>query len=91
MQSCSWQGQHTKVFFKTIGPQNDSLVNKLWFTYTVEYYTAIKSKEAALASVAQLAEHDPANQKVAGSIPGQGTCLGCEFGPWLGPVQEAND
>ena len=23
----------------------------------------------------------PVNQKVAGAIPGQGTCLGCGFGP----------
>ena len=23
-------------------------------------------------------------KKVAGSIPGQGTCLGCGFDPWLG-------
>ena len=30
----------------------------------------------ALACVAQWIEHGPANQKVTGSIPSQGTCLG---------------
>ena len=37
----------------------------------------------SLASVAQWIEHQPANQKVAGSIPSQGTCLGCRPGPQL--------
>ena len=31
----------------------------------------------ALAGVAQWIECQPANQRVAGSIPSQGTCLGC--------------
>ena len=31
----------------------------------------------ALAGVAQWTEHRPVNQRVASSIPGQGTCLGC--------------
>ena len=35
----------------------------------------------ALASVAHM--------KVEGSIPGQGTCLGCRCGPWLGGMGEA--
>ena len=40
-------------------------------------------KEAfiALAGVAQWVEHRSVNQKVAGSIPGQGTCLRCGLGP----------
>ena len=38
----------------------------------------------ALASVAQWIERQPVNQKLAGSIPCQGTCLGCGPGPWLG-------
>ena len=41
----------------------------------------------ALAGVAQWIEHWPANQKVASSIPGQGTCLGCWPGYWLGGVR----
>ena len=39
----------------------------------------------ALAGVAQWIEHQPANQKVTGSIPSWGTCLVCGPGPWLGP------
>ena len=32
-----------------------------------------------LTSVAQLVGRHPTKRKVAGSIPGQGTCLGCRF------------
>ena len=35
----------------------------------------------ALAGVAQRIECKPANQRVAGLIPSQGTCLGCGPGP----------
>ena len=38
----------------------------------------------ALAGVAQWIEHGPANQKVTGSIPSQGTCLCCGPGPQFG-------
>ena len=41
-----------------------------------------------LAAVAQLIGHCPAKWRVTGSIPSQGTCLGCEFGPQSGCVQE---
>ena len=34
-----------------------------------------------LAGVAQWIEHGPANQRVAGLIPSQGTCLGVRPGP----------
>ena len=44
----------------------------------------VKIASAALAGVAQWTECWPANLKVAGSIPGEGTCLGCEPGPQLG-------
>ena len=37
--------------------------------------------ETALAGVAQWIEHRPVNQRVASSIPSQGTCLGCGPGP----------
>ena len=33
----------------------------------------------------------PAKQEVPGLIPGQGTGLDCEFGPWLGCIQETAD
>ena len=38
-------------------------------------------KSRALAGVAQWIEHGPAKQRVAGSIPSQGTCLGGGPGP----------
>ena len=38
----------------------------------------------ALAGTAQRIEHQPVNRRVTGSIPGQGTCLGCGPGPKLG-------
>ena len=36
----------------------------------------------SLADVAQWIECWPLNRRVAGSIPSQGTCLGCQPGPW---------
>ena len=39
-------------------------------------------KVPALAGLAQWVECQTANQKIAGSIPSQGTCLGCGPGPW---------
>ena len=43
----------------------------------------IKMK-TCLAGVAQWIERGLVNQRVAGLIPGQGTCLGCRPGPQLG-------
>ena len=40
-----------------------------------------KKQLTALAGVAQWIVCPPVNQKVAGSIPSQGTCLGCGPGP----------
>ena len=57
------------------------------FVYQLNLNKAIKSlcnlkkEPRALASVAQWIEHPPANQRVTGSIPSQGTCLGCRPGP----------
>ena len=42
------------------------------------------NNSVALAGVAQWIEHGTANQRVAGSIPSQGTCLGCRPGPQQG-------
>ena len=44
----------------------------------------IKLTKIALAGVAQWIECQPMNQRVTGSIPSQGTCLGCWPGPQLG-------
>ena len=41
----------------------------------------------ALAGVTQWIECQPANRKVTGSIPSQGTCLGCRPGPQLGACE----
>ena len=45
---------------------------------------AIKNEKRALAGVAQWIERQPANQRVTGSIPSQGTGLGCGPGPQYG-------
>ena len=49
----------------------------------------MNQKDPALAGVAQRIECQPANWKVAGLIPSQGTGLGCRPGPQLGVVWEA--
>ena len=36
-------------------------------------------------------EQQPINEKVVGSMPGQGTHLGCRFSPRSGYIQEATD
>ena len=41
----------------------------------------IDSKRCDNTGVAQWIEYQPANQRVAGLIPSQGTCLGCGPGP----------
>ena len=41
----------------------------------------------ALAGVALWIEHQTMNQKVSGSIPGQGACLGCRPDPQLGACE----
>ena len=41
-------------------------------------------RKLALAGVTQWIEHGPEKQRVASSIPSQGTCLACRLGPWLG-------
>ena len=55
------------------------------FLYTNNEQFKIK---LALAGVAQWIECQPMNQRVPGSIPSQGTCLGCGPGPqWGGYVR----
>ena len=45
------------------------------------------SQITCLADVAQWVEHWRVNWKVIGSIPSQGTCLGCRPGPHLGACE----
>ena len=44
----------------------------------------LQIKTPSLPGVAQWIEHQPAKRKVTGSIPSQGTCLGCGPGPQEG-------
>ena len=44
----------------------------------------LKITYVALAGIAQWIEHGPVGQNIAGSIPSQGTCLGCRLGALLG-------
>ena len=55
----------------------------------IEYHFIITYKimNLALAGVAQWIECRPANQRIAGLIPSQGTCLGCGPGPELGALE----
>lgn len=47
-----------------------------------------KMSEKQLAGVAQWAGVSSRNQKVAGQIPGQATCLGSGLNAWSGHVQQ---
>ena len=56
------------------------------FMYLLAMYMSSLKKNllkffAALVGVGQWIEHQPANQRVTGSIPSQDTCLGCRLGP----------
>ena len=48
-----------------------------------------ENKQGALAGVAQWTEGRPVKQRAMGSIPSQGTCLGCRPGFLVKGVQEA--
>ena len=48
-------------------------------------------QNTALAGVAQCIHQWTSNQRVAGSIPSHGTCLGHRPGPLVGHLQEATD
>ena len=49
----------------------------------------LEKLEVALAGVAQWIECHPTNQGVAGSIPSQGSCLGCEPDSLVRGMREA--
>ena len=46
-----------------------------------------KKKPSAMAGMVPWTECRPENQRVAGSIPSQGTCLGFRPGPQLGACE----
>ena len=59
-------------------------IERLYMSFNrTGFYSHEKYKYQALAGVAQWTECRPANQRVASSIPSQGSCLGCGPGPWL--------
>ena len=59
---------------------------KIMVVHQHSAYTGIikNMPSEALTSRAQLVGRHPAKRKVAGLIPGQGTCLGYRSGPWSG-------
>ena len=48
----------------------------IWFGFVFKDFIYL-----TLAGVAQWIKHGPVNQRVAGSIPSEGTSLGCRSGP----------
>ena len=70
-----------------IGPGHPAqLVRDLpWYAKvagSIPHLDTYKNQTMALAGVVPWIEHWPANQEVAGSIPSQGTCLGCRRWGW---------
>ena len=62
-------------------------LDRLQNTNTATNVKVLDLRKRALAGVAQWIEHRPANQRVAGPIPSQGTCLGCGPGSQLGALE----
>ena len=50
-------------------------------TFTISTILSKSYSSLGLAGVAQWIERGTANQRVKGSIPSQGTCLGCGISP----------
>ena len=70
--------------FKTLKTLKNIISDKshfLWNIVSLPYDGICKEVFIALTGVAQWIEHWTANQRVAGLIPSQGTCLGCRPSP----------
>ena len=84
-----WEVRVRVSFFLKTLPTGSSLASSLTFLCFPLCLTGgpwsrnphIRTLFPALAGVAQWIECRPANQRVTGSIPIQGTCLGCRLGP----------
>ena len=61
------------------------------FDYQTQKFIIYNIKKQALNYVAQWVGRRPTKRKVMSSIPTQGTCLGCGFGPQLGSIQETTN
>ena len=70
----------------TLGPPGStaSLGGQSWAS-PCPLYTRASQSPGQCGSIGWVAFHEP---NIAGSIPGQGTCLSCGFGPQLGSVQK---
>ena len=73
-----------KATFLNLNPSSASSSDFNFFMILFYTFGGGALKNIPLADVAQWIECWPANQRVAGSIPSQGTCLGCGPGPQLG-------
>ena len=62
----------------------DEWTNTLRSLCTMEDYSAIKGAEYSCPMWLGWLERGPVNQRVTGFVFGQGTCLGCGFGPGRG-------
>ena len=79
---CEWDVRdYTVPFLELVFSLSTVLWRSIpWCRCTTVYLT---SHPLSLTGMAQWGEQHPTKRKVTGSIPGQGTCLGCRFGPWL--------
>ena len=68
-------------------PMPESHHQKFSLSAIRQRYDIFKNHPKALAGVPQCFEHWPENWNVPGSIPSQGTCLGCGSGPQLGACE----
>ena len=73
--------QGTNSDRKDTGTQINNLEQKEEISIQPEQNEETRNQKNSLAGVAQWIEHQPVNQRVAGWIPSQGTCLGCRPGP----------
>ena len=71
--------------------QQDFLINKTFMHFLLVYNFFLKLTLPPWPLWLSWIEHHPINCKAAGSIPGQGTYLGCRFGSQSGHVWEATD
>ena len=80
---CDLSGPNTSLFQRQ-SPDFPSVCSNLPFSTRPALITLLNIANYSLAGVAQWIECQPENQKVAGSIPSQGTRLGCRIGPRSG-------
>ena len=78
--------QHERAGRENPGPDVTALQNHPNSSPSGQPVVCQKQMSAALTGGVQGAGRPPANQRVAGSILGQGTGLGCGPGPWLGCI-----